>query len=181
MIISKKQYLFIPIYKSILFRSCKFETNSNDIQDKIIINALNIKNRKKRIEYVYDSTCDYIDNYYNHENICGFKNRQCYVQQAKKTNSKYGCCRKCKYVTDTGCPTKNLACKLFNCSKVLCKKRIIKYKDLKTLKILSLRQRFIVKSDYFSLREDILKDLYTNSIILSTIRIAFRLIKNLIV
>ena len=174
MIINK----YLPIYKSIFFKFTKFETNSNDEQDIIIINALNIKNRKKRITYIYDSTCEYIDNYYKNKNICGFKNCQCYIQ--RNTNLKDGCCRNCLYKSDIGCTTTNLACKLFNCSEVYKRRKVIKYNDLKTLKILSLRQRFIVKSDYFSTREDVLKDLYSYSIIYSTIRIIIRLTKDII-
>lgn len=181
MIITYEKYIFLPLYKSILFRYCKFKTKSNDIQDIIIVKALNIKNRKKRITYLYDATCEYIDNFYNNENICSFKNCQCYVQREKNNNLKYGCCRKCLYKNDNGCTTKNLACKLFNCSEVYCRRKIITYKDLKTLKLLSLRQRLIVKSDFFSLREDVLKDLYSYSIIYSTIRVVIRLIKNLII
>lgn len=181
MVIKENQSKYLFFYKSILIRFCKFETTSKDVQDSIIVNALNIKNRKKRIAYIYDSTCDYIDNFYNNENICGFKNCQCYIQRKKKNNLKCGCCRMCLYKTDKGCPSKNLACKLFNCSEVYCRRKVITYKDLKTLKVLSFRQRFIVKSDYFSLREDVLKDLYSYSIIYSAIRIFVRLIRNLII
>lgn len=174
-----KKILLLPLYKSIIYRFVKFQTDSDDIQDRIIVNALNIKNRKQRITYIYDSTCDLIDNA-NGENICGFKNCQCYVQRSTNNGKKYGCCRKCKYKTDTGCPSKNLACKLFNCSEVYCRRKVIKYNDLKVLKILSIRQRMIVKSDYFSLREDVLKDLYSYSIIWSTIRMLYRLFNNMI-
>ena len=181
MIINEKQYIFIPLYKSILFRFCKFETNSKDEQDLIIVNALNIKNRRKRIAYVYDATCDYIDNFYQGKNICGFKNCQCYVQRARKEGLTNGCCRVCLYQTDKGCPTKNLACKLSNCSEVYSRCKVITYKDLKTLKVLSLRQRHFVKSDFFSLREDVLKDLYTYGIICSGLRMIIRIIKNFII
>lgn len=181
MLITDKKYIFIPIYKSIFFKFCNFETKSNDIQDIIVVKALNIKNRKKRITFIYDSTCNYIDNFYNNENICGFKNCQCYIQRKNDKNLKYGCCRKCLYKSDKGCTTKNIACKLFNCSEVSCRRKVITYKDLKILKLLSLRQRTIIKSDFFSLREDVLKDLYSYSIFYSTIRITIRLIRNLII
>ena len=172
MIINEKKYIFIPIYKSALFKFCKFETKSKDKQDIIIINALNIKKRKKKITYIYDETCKYIDEFYGNKNICGFKNCKCYA------NLKNGCCRKCLYKTDKGCSTKNLACKLFNCSEVYCRIKTIKFEDLRILKVLSFRQRLLVKSDYFSLRKDVLKDLYSYSITYSTIRIVIRLIKN---
>ena len=181
MLINEKHYIFIPLYKSLLFRFCKFETNSKNIQDMIIINALNIKNRRKRITYIYDATCDYIDNFYKGKNICGFKNCQCYVQRARKEGLKNGCCRICLYQTENGCPSKNLACKLANCSEVYSRCKVITYKDLKTLKVLSFRQRYIIKSDYFSLREDVLKDLYAYGFIWSGLRMSIRIFKNIIV
>ena len=45
----------------------------------------------------------------------------------------------------------------------LTKEKFSRY--LKILKVLSIRQRFVVKSDYFSLREDVLKDLYCELIL----------------
>lgn len=170
---------FLFLYKSFLFRFVTFTTDSEELQDQIIVNALNIKNRKKRITYIYDSACKIIDDYNAFENICGFKNCQCYLN--RNTKYKYGCCRLCKYKSDTGCPTSNLACKLFNCSEVCSRRKVIKYEDLKILKVLSIRQRFVVKSDYFSLREDVLKDLYCYTLTFAIIRIILRLFKNIIV
>lgn len=167
---------FLFWYKSFLYYFVTFTTDSKEKQDQIIVRALNIKNRKIRITYIYDSACQIIDDYNNSENICGFKNCQCYTQRG--TNYKYGCCRLCKYKTDKGCPTKNLACKLFNCSEVCKRRKVIKYEDLKILKVLSIRQRFAVKSDYFSIREDVLKDLYCYTLTFATIRIVLRLIRN---
>ena len=71
--------------------------------------------------------------------------------------------------------TKNLTRKLFTCSEVEKRYKIIKFDDLKILKFLSFRNRIILKHDYFSKRED---NLYYGSIILWTIRIIIRLINN---
>ena len=160
-------------YKSFWYKKVYFETNSNDENIKLLIKGLNIKKRKKRITYVYDTCCDIIDNDTKGKNICGFKNCKCYTQYCN--NYSYGCCRLCIYVTEKGCSSKNLACKLFNCEEVRKRYKVINYKDLKLLKLLSLRQRFIVKSDYFSSREEVLKDLYSYSIIYATIRIIYRI------
>ena len=122
---------FLFLYKSFLYRFVAFTTDSEELQDQIIVNALNIKNRKKRITYIYDSACKIIDDYNAFENICGFKNCQCYLN--RNTKYKYGCCRLCKYKSDTGCPTSNLACKLFNCSEVCSRRKVIKYEDLKII------------------------------------------------
>lgn len=168
------------IYKSVLYINTFFVLNNhiNDENVNIIINALNIKGRKKRIEYVYDQACDMIDKKVGVANICGFENGKCFVQRKLKNGKCNGCCRKCLYQSKTGCSTKNLACKLFNCSEVTSRYEVIKYRDIMLFKILSLKNRLIVKSDFFSKREDVLKDLYCYTITWSTIRIVFRLMKN---
>ena len=59
------KYLFI--YKWFVFT--KFSTDIDDIELSYIINALNIKSRYKRIKYIINTGCDYIDNYYNTKRI----------------------------------------------------------------------------------------------------------------
>ena len=80
------------------------------------------------------------------------------------------------YQSKKGCQTKNLTCKLFTCSEVEKRCQVIKFDDLKILNLLSLRNRMILKSDYFSKREDVINDLYYGSILIWTIRIVFRMI-----
>lgn len=172
----------IILYKSILYINTEFQVKGCQVNDKIqqIINGLNIKNRGKRITYVYDTTCNIIDSNTKGLNICGFKNNKCYIQQKQNNGKCNGCCRLCKYQNSNGCPTKNLACKLFNCSEVKKRYKTIEYKDLAILKLLSLKNRLIVKSDYFSTREEVLKDLYAYTLTYSILRIFFRSIRNLI-
>ena len=172
----------LSIYKSILYCNTLFviKSNINDNMIDYIINALNIKNRKKRITYIYDSSCKLIDDNTKSINICGFKDDKCYVQRNLNNGKCNGCCRKCLYQTNKGCPTKNLSCKLFNCSEVTSRYNTIKYDDLKILKLLSLKNRIIIKSDYFSRREDVLKDLYAYTLSYSTLRILYRIIINCI-
>ena len=172
----------IKLYKTIFYRRTFFvvENRINDENIDYIISALDIKNRKKRIEYIYDKSCEIIDNKNKNKNICGFKNNMCYVQRKLKNGKYNGCCRKCLYQTKSGCSTKNLTCKLFNCSEVKNRYEVVEYDDLKLLKLLSLKNRIIVKSDYFSKREDVLKDLYSYSFIYSTFRIVYRLIRGIV-
>ncbi|CDC62032.1 unknown [Clostridium sp. CAG:417] len=172
----------LSIYKSILYCNTLFvvKSNINDNMIDYIINALNIKIRKKRITYIYDSSCKLIDDNTKSLNICGFKDDKCYVQRNLNNGKCNGCCRKCLYQTNKGCPTKNLSCKLFNCSEVTSRYNTIKYDDLKILKLLSLKNRIIIKSDYFSRREDVLKDLYAYTLSYSTLRILYRIIINCI-
>lgn len=172
----------IILYKSILYINTEFQVKGCQVNDKIqqIIKGLNIKNRYKRITYVYDTACSIIDSNTKGLNVCGFKNNKCYIQQKQNNGKCNGCCRLCKYQNSNGCPTKNLACKLFNCSEVKKRYKTIEYKDLAILKLLSLKNRLIVKSDYFSTREEVLKDLYAYTLTYSILRIFFRSIRNLI-
>lgn len=170
----------IKYYKGLFYCNTEFIIKNN-LQDKnveLIMNALNIKNRKKRIEYIYQQACNLIDKNNKGKNICGFKNNKCYVQRKLNNGKCNGCCRKCLYQSENGCTTRNLACKLFNCSEVKSRHKTIKYEDIKILKVLSLKNQFIVKSDYFSREDDVLKDLYCYTYTLSTIRIVYRLIRN---
>ena len=52
--------------------------------------------------------------------------------------------------------------------------KVVKYGDLKMLKLLSLRQRIMIRSSFFSTREQILNDLYAGSIVLYAFRIVTR-------
>lgn len=176
----KKFLRRITLYKHMFYRNTLFiiDSNIHDPNINYIVEALNIKKRKDRIQYVYDKSCEMIDEKGKEKNICGFKNHKCYVQRETKSKACNGCCKYCMYQTKNGCPTKNLACKLFNCSEVTSRHDVVKYRDLKILKLLSLKNRFIVKSDYFSTREDVLKDLYSYSVIYSTCRILYRWTKN---
>ena len=171
------QKLFL--YKSIFYYNTLFKVDTK-IDDKMltyIIEALNIKNRKRRITYIYDNSCKMIDDS-TPKNMCGFKNGKCYLQRSSKSKNCNGCCGKCLYQSKEGCPTKNLACKLFNCSEVKSRYNMIRAEDLKLLRLLSLKNQLIIKSDYFSTREDVLKDLYAYTLTYSTIRVVYRLIKN---
>ncbi len=173
----------ITLYKSILYYNTIFvvKNNINDKMIEYIITALNIKNRKKRIKFIYDKSCELIDEKNKGKDICGFKNDKCYIQRKLKNGKCNGCCRMCIYQTKEGCQTKNLTCKLFNCSEVKKRYDVIEYKDLTLLKVLSLKNQLIIKSDYFSKREDVLKDLYSYSLIYSTLKMVYRLIKHLLV
>ena len=72
----KKFLSKLIIYKSFIYNKVKFiiKNNINDYNIDLICNALNIKNRKRRITYIYDKSCELIDRKVNNKNICGFKN-----------------------------------------------------------------------------------------------------------
>ena len=155
LLIDNKEVLYkkIKLYKTFLYKNTMFKTNLDDEECKAIVEALNIKKRKKRIEYIYDYCCNRIDKFYEGKNVCGFTNNKCIIQQAPNCKYKNGCCRLCIHQSSTGCKTKNLTCKLFYCSSVTQKYEVIKFKDLKILKMFSLRQKLMIKIR-FLLREN---------------------------
>ena len=147
------------LYRSFLFHFTKFETNSKNADIKMIVEALNIKNRKKRITFVIEKTCDYLDNLSKGCNLCEFINGKCICHRTKNLDYQNGCCRKCKYQSDHGCTTKNVACKLFTCGLVK-NRKIITLKDVPISYVLTPLQRLTLCSDYYSSVEKVTKDLY---------------------
>ncbi|MBR3161497.1 MAG: hypothetical protein IKF19_02045 [Bacilli bacterium] len=168
----KSFYRKLFIYKSFLYLGVKFVSDDERLKD--IVKALNIKNRIKRIDYVYDSACSYVDDYWNDKNICGFVNNKCHTQKGKNSKFENGCCRRCFYQSNKGCITSNLTCKLYFCEEVKKRYTVPTYKDIKILKLLTFRQRIVLNHDYFSSREEILMDLYIGSVIIFLIRLLFR-------
>jgi len=164
----EKFYKKIKYYRSILFIFTKFESNNKDIEK--IIYALNIKNRFKRIDYIYEEACNEIDNYNKNKNLCNFKNNIC------RNKVKYGCCRKCYNLGNKGCTTSNLTCKLFFCSKVCDKYKVLTFEDVKILKCLSFNNQVIIKHDFFTKKEELLMDLYVGSMTIFIFRYLYRVI-----
>lgn len=167
-------YKKIPLYKSLIYKNITFKTDNKEL--KQLADILNIKNRKQRITKIYDETCKQIDSFYKNKNICGFKKDKCYVQQKLKDNKINGCCRFCLNQSSKGCTTSNLSCKLFTCSEIEKRCKVIKIEDLKLLKLLNKRQNLIIKSNYFTKRETFINDLYISSFVLWEIRQLFRII-----
>ena len=145
------------IYRHSIFKIFSFETDNKDLQN--ITKALNIKKRKDRIEYVYDEAIKYINNYYS-EDLCKFKNGKCIVQRQNKKDGINGCCRYCHLVTEKGCPSANLACKLLYCKTALGNIKLLKLREIPILKCLSIWQRSILKGSFFETKEEVIKDLY---------------------
>ena len=150
------KYLFILKYIHI-----NYEVDTNNKEILQIVKAISLKNRLKRIEYIIDTGCSIIDEYYKNLPMCKFKNNRCECHRKKNLNHINGCCRYCKYQSTKGCTTKNVACKLFNCSYVdYDNKNKLEFNDINLFKCLSLRQRYILNNSYFITKEDIVKYLY---------------------
>ena len=157
-----KNAKFLFLYRSFLFRFVNFKTDNVDL--KLIVNALNIKKRKKKIEYIYDESVKIINKYYS-KDLCQFKNNQCIAQRKYKSSSINGCCKMCTLVTDKGCPSSNLSCKLIYCKTALGNLKKLKMKDIPLLKCLSLKERIILKGAYFETRQEVINDIYFGIII----------------
>ena len=164
------------IYRSFLFKFVNFETKDSELKN--IVQALNIKNRKQRIEYVYDEAIKCINKYYS-DDLCQFKNKQCIAQRKEGKNKINGCCRECPLVTESGCPSSNLACKLIYCKTALGNLKLLRLRDIPILKCLSIFQRVILKGGFFQNRETILNDLYYGPIYSSFIICVKELLKPL--
>ena len=96
------------------------ENFSKPIKDFITIQkAINIKDKKKRFIYIYDTVCSFLENHNN--GYCKFQNDICIRDQLKNNTHKNGCCEclgrgKCNYLINSVCTLKNcISCKLFIC------------------------------------------------------------------
>lgn len=158
------------LYRSFLHKKTNFilESSLADETYTNIINALNIKNKLKRITFVYDSACKQIDDYNIKNHIsCDFKDGKCGAHQNTKHYN--GCCRVCRYQSPTGCKTKNLSCKLFFCGYVCSKSKPLTFNDLKILKCLSVKRRMITDMTLFLSRKKVIIALYLDSFIILSI------------
>lgn len=168
----------LPLYRSFPFRFINFDIKTDNEELESIVTALNIKNTRNRVAFVYDKTCEIVDKFYKGKNICGFKNGQCRVQKNKRSDKMNGCCRYCKYQSDRGCTTANIACKFFNCDEVRKDNDVLEFDDVAILKVLNKRQRTLLRSDYFSKRENVIDDV-SLGLFLGTAKMYMRLIKNI--
>lgn len=153
--IELKNTRLLFLYRSILFKKVKFKTDKKDLRN--IVNALNIKNKKNRIMYVYDEAIKEINTYYK-DDLCKFVDGKCIVQRTTNSSNVNGCCMRCPIVTDKGCPSSNFACKLIYCKTAIGSSKRLNFNNVKILKCLSIFQRIVILSDFFSTREEILDD-----------------------
>lgn len=172
--INKKNILVHFLYKSYdiiddsILKKNKF---TKDIIDKIrFIQAINIKDKKKRYSYIYDIVCDDLDKDFINNNICGFEDNICISVKNKShcKESKNGCCYGtnrglCKNFYNGKCNIKSISCKLFTCRYL--RKNKIKYKinDIPLLKyFFNIRQKFILDTSIFKDKDEILELLLKN-------------------
>ena len=133
-----------------------------------IMTAINIKDKYKRYEFIYDTVCNELDKRIN-TNYCQFKDDICIRDRQKNNNHKNGCCEctgrgKCKYLIDSKCTLGNcMACKLFTChtlKKLGIKENINDY--VLTKYFFTTKQKDILRFSYWTPREIVLDRLMNN-------------------
>lgn len=128
---------------------------------KALVQAIKIRKRKERIAYIYDNACDRIDAY-NEENklICQFCDGRC--REASKGGRINGCCYRCRFQSSTGCPSRNLTCKLYFCDEMLAQGPL-RFENFPEFQLLTRLQKNIVKTNAYCTRETSLRLMYINS------------------
>lgn len=168
---SKKKYFFE--YKGKLYDKEIEYGNNNVRQVSLLVNALNIKNKKERLSFMYDRACDLLDVDFYKKNVCEFKCGKC-ITDRLNNNLGGGCCcdskdhkGMCMYLSKDGCKIRCLTCKLHICRTL--KKKGYRYRinDIYMLKyLLNFKQKIMLYNDFFMTKEEILKDLNRNSLIM---------------
>ena len=169
-------------YRGLLYRNTRFEISSALHNERIrdMETALNIKNRRQRIEYLYDRACDIVDEYNNKNGIICHYSAEGICEDPKHQKNKNGCCFICYLQSPEGCPTKNLSCKLFYCDHMCSKYVPITMDDIDLLKLFTWSQREIIKSNEFLDRKTYIDILWVGSYMLFclySIRKLFRMRK----
>lgn len=151
-----------------------YDENNNAHNDFILaINAIFYTTRYERYNYIYDTVCDYLDNFFYGKNLCDFKNNKC--GEKRNTSSTTGCCHHvkikllgplskmvlCEHLKeDYTCGAKCISCKLFTCDYL--EKRGIKFriKDILLLDVFfNPLQKYFIKYMVFTPKEKIIRRL----------------------
>lgn len=152
-----------------------YDKENKDHNDFILgINAILCNTRYERYDYIYDTVCDYLDNYFYGKNLCDFKNNKC--GEKRNTSSNVGCCHHfktkalgplsklvlCEYLNKETytCDAKCISCKLFTCDYLEKKGIKFKIKDILLLDVFfNPLQKYFIKYMVFTPKDKILKRL----------------------
>ena len=160
----------------VYFENC----NSNYIPFIITSTLLlNIYEKRERIDFLYDSICEYLDDIVVKNNVCGFENDKCIAK--RNTNCTMGCCHHfnniyfgllyekkmhlCEYQKDKSCTAKCLTCKMYMCDTL--KKKGYKYTTRNVLLIkryFNPIQKLVIITSFFTPKDKIMKRLMFFSI-----------------
>ena len=149
------------------------ENNKNHIEFISAIKAILYDNKFQRYNYIYDTVCDYLDNFFYGKNLCDFKENQC--GEKRGTTSRIGCCHHfkvkwlgpftklvpCEHLKeDYTCGAKCIGCKLFTCDYLEQKGVKFRIKDILLLDtFFNPVQKYFIKFMVFTPKEKIIKRL----------------------
>ena len=136
------------------------------------ISAIFYDTRYERYNYIYDTVCKYLDNYFYGKNLCDFQNNKC--GEKRNTSSTTGCCHHfkhkalgpfsklvlCEYLNKENytCDAKCLPCKLYTCDYLESKGIKFRIKDILLLNVFfNPLQKYFIKYMVFTPKEKILK------------------------
>ena len=153
-----------------------FNYNEDDEKQKdfiLAINAIFYNSRYERYNYIYDTVCDYLDNYFYGKNLCNFKDNQC--GEKRETASFNGCCHHyknkilgpfskfvlCEHLKkDHTCGAKCISCKLFTCDYLENQGIKFRIKDILLLDtFFNPLQKYFIKYMVYTPKEKIIKRL----------------------
>ncbi len=151
-----------------------YDIKNKEQNDFILaINAIFYNTRLARYNYIYDTTCDYLDSYFYGKNLCDFKDNKC--GEKRNTSSTTGCCHHfkikwlgplskmvvCKHLKeDYTCGAKCISCKLFTCDYLQKKGIKFRIKDILLLDVFfNPIQKYWIKYMVFTPKEKIIKRL----------------------
>lgn len=134
------------------------------------IKAILINEKEKRIEYIYDQVCRDLDEEFEKNNYCDFKDDICKAKRNCKEKTTMECCHKfknrilmsgglqeCPYLINKRCATQCITCKLFTCDAINVK---FKLRDIPLIQyFFNPIQKLIVKISFFTKKEKIIKKL----------------------
>jgi hypothetical protein len=171
----KKSFKLIEGEKKLIAYVINFDENNQKQNDFISgIDAIFYKTKYERYNYIYDTVCNYLDNYFYGKNLCDFKDNKC--GEKRNTLSTAGCCHHfkhkafgplsklvlCEYLNKENytCDAKCISCKLFTCDYLESKGIKFKIKDIFLLDVFfNPIQKYFIKFMVFTPKEKILKRL----------------------
>ncbi len=158
----------LPLYRSLLYVFTEFELEGSLHGKRLadLQKALNIKGKHRRIEFIYDRSCDIIDEYNEeHGNICHYS-EDGICEDPKHRTRVNGCCWYCPLQSSTGCTSRNLSCKFFFCDHMCAKFKPLTVEDIDLLRMFNRSRRAIARENYFVRRETCLRILNLGSYLL---------------
>lgn len=163
----KRFYHFFWFYQIIFYFTKLDATYKNcSLKEECqgIITAYNLKNKAKRLKYIYEKVCSNLDDLAKQNNYCDFKCNKCLVQRNREAFN--GCCGNCKYLGSNGCTIKSLTCKLYYCFKI---RKIKKCPHLLSFKLLRYYltpvQMYKLSFCFFETEDDTLKIISNHELI----------------